>query len=271
MRENPSFLEHGSPMLVRHHAGRLKPHAAIVHTEHVLAFIETGALRMDHGGEVEATGGTLAVMPAGVPHHALGGEAEWWMVGFCASCLGLDEGQRLMEPFHAVRAGAVPILPVARGRHARVKRLFRDLAEECERDVPEAPELARSLLHLLLGELCRARPRDADDFAATGLVGDALRFVQRHALDGISLRDVAKAVHRTPSHVASAVKETTGHTVGDWIRAARIAEAATWLAHTDESLDAIAERVGWRDKTHFIRQFRKVHGVTPAAWRRERR
>lgn len=257
--------------MVGRRSGRLEPHGAVAHSEHVLAFIESGELRMNHGSEITAVAGMLAVVPAGVPHHALGGEGEWWMVGFCASCLKLDESQRLMRPFHEVRAGAVPVMPVAKGRRARVRRLFRELSEEHERDAPEAPELAKSLLLLLLGELCRARPSDADEFAATGLVGDALRFVQRHALEGVSLRDVAKAVHRTPSHVASAVKEATGHTVGDWIRSARVAEAATWLAHTDESLDAIAERVGWRDKTHFIRQFRKVHGVTPAAWRREHR
>ena len=36
----------------------------------------------------------------------------------------------------------------------------------------------------------------------------------------------------------------------------------------DRSLVAIAERIGWQDKTHFIRQFRKEYGQTPAAWRR---
>jgi AraC-like DNA-binding protein len=33
-------------------------------------------------------------------------------------------------------------------------------------------------------------------------------------------------------------------------------------------VDIIAERVGYADVTHFIRLFRRVHGVTPAAWRR---
>lgn len=67
------------------------------------------------------------------------------------------------------------------------------------------------------------------------------------------------------------MKQATGHTVGAWLTATRVAEAASRLAHTDESLDEIAERVGWRDKTHFIRQFKKAHGMTPAAWRRLQR
>ena len=84
-------------------------------------------------------------------------------------------------------------------------------------------------------------------------------------------RDVAVAVHRTPAHVAATVKDATGYSVGAWISAGRVAEAASRLVHTDDSLDDIAHHVGWRDKTHFIRQFRNAYGATPAAWRREQR
>ena len=78
-------------------------------------------------------------------------------------------------------------------------------------------------------------------------------------------------MHRTPAHVTSTVKQATGYSVGEWITSARVAEAASRLAHTDDPLDAVAEHVGWRDKTHFIRQFRKVQGETPAAWRKRMR
>ena len=33
------------------------------------------------------------------------------------------------------------------------------------------------------------------------------------------------------------------------------------------SVDVIAERVGYADATHFIRLFRRAHGVTPTAYR----
>jgi AraC-like DNA-binding protein len=39
------------------------------------------------------------------------------------------------------------------------------------------------------------------------------------------------------------------------------------LLHTDEIVAVIAERVGYADATHFIRLFRRAHGMTPAAWR----
>ena len=51
----------------------------------------------------------------------------------------------------------------------------------------------------------------------------------------------------------------------------RLAEAASRLVHTDAAVAEIAEHVGWRDPTHFIRRFRRASGLTPAAWRREHR
>ena len=176
-----------------------------------------------------------------------------------------------MSPFRRVRHGALPVVDVAKGRRRRVVRLYKDLAEEQERAAPESPELLRSLVTLVLGELCRAMPGERPSAGQGTLVADALGEIQRRCFEPISLRDVAKAVHRSPAHVASVVKRETGYSVGEWISSARVAEAASRLAHTDDSLDAIAEHVGWRDKTHFIRQFKKAYGVTPAAWRRSHR
>lgn len=253
-------------------ARQAKSHRETSHTEHVLIFVVEGWIEMHSGAPVRAEAGSFMLVPAGVPHRGLGNRSECWCVRFCASCLRLDETQPLMTPFRRVRAGAVPVVPVTARRRPRVLRLFRDLQEEGERDVPEAQALRRSLLFLLLGEIRRAAPEpEAPRLPAGSLVAEALQYIQVHAFEPISLRDVAASVCRTPAHVAAMVKDATGYAVGDWLRAARVAEAAAWLAHCDASLDEIAARVGWQDKTHFIRQFKKVHGQTPAAWRRAQR
>ena len=251
---------------------RIRPYGEATYTDHGLVYVVDGWERMIHGEPITLSAGSLTVMPAGVPHRALDGrDLEFWLVGFCAACQRLDEGQVLMKPFRRVRRGALPIVSIAKGRRRRVVRLFRELEEELERDVPEAAELARSLLLLLLGEVVRAMPGAETTAREGSLVSDALEFIQRKCLEPISLRDVAAAVHRTPSHVAATVKRETGHSVGAWITAGRVAEAAVRLAHTDDPVDQIARTVGWQDTTHFIRQFRKAHGRTPAAWRREQR
>ena len=193
------------------------------------------------------------------------------MAGFCAGCLQLDESQLLMSPFRRVRLGALPLVHIPKARRRRIVQLYREIGSECARGAPESPELSRCLLLLLLGEVRRAMPGAHGAAPAGTLVSDALELIQRHCLESISLKDVAAAVHRTPAHVAAAVKKATGYSVGAWINSGRVAEAASRLVHTDDSLDNIANHVGWQDKTHFIRQFRKAYGATPAAWRRAHR
>jgi AraC-like DNA-binding protein len=264
---------HGDAVLVVHEKlGRLRPHPETSHTEHGLTYLVDGWFRMDHGQPLEVQSGTVTIVPAGVPHQPLDGrDMDYWLLGFCASCLGLDESQPLMSPFRRVRHGAMPVVALSKARRRRVARLYRELRDECELDAPESPELVRSLLLLLLAEVRRAMPGGDAAIVGGSLVAEALEFIQRHGLEPISLKDVAAAVCRTPAHVATTVKAATGHSVGQWISSARVAEAAARLAHSDDSLDDIAQHVGWRDKTHFIRQFRKAHGITPAAWRRAHR
>ncbi len=109
-----------------------------------------------------------------------------------------------------------------------------------------------------------ARPRGAVEGS---VVAEALGFIERHCFEPISLRDVAEAVHRSPAHVTTLVRRATGKPVQAWIIAGRLAEARRRLRQTDEHVDVIAERVGYADATHFIRLFRRAHGITPAAWR----
>lgn len=249
---------------------RVHQHAESSHTEHGLTFIVDGFLRMEHGAEIRVEPGSVVLVPAGVPHRPIEGRnLEYWLVGFCATCVRMDETQVLMEPFVRARHGALPVVPIPSAKRRKLVRLFRELQVESERHAPEAPELSRCLLSLILGEVRRAMPMTNTTASDGSLVADALAFIQQHCLEAISLKDVAGAVHRTPSHVAATIKTATGYSVGAWIRSGRIGEATSRLAHTDSTLDEIAAHVGWQDKTHFIRQFRKVHGVTPAAWRRQ--
>lgn len=266
-------MTHGIGPIAVHHRSleRLPRHAPRAGTDHVLTYVAAGWLRMDLGETLEAGAGSLLLLPAGAPHEPLEGrDLELWHLRFCPSCFALDETRPLMSPFRRVRHGALPVVCVPPRRRRRVVSLYRDLDDEQTRATPESPDLLRSLLSLLLGEVLRAMPAPAPSpGSSASFVPDALAFIQRHGLEPISLRDVAAAVSRSPPHVAATIKQHTGHTVGAWITSVRLAEAVSRLVHTDGSLAEIAEAVGWQDPTHFIRQFRKAFGKTPAAWRRD--
>lgn len=272
-RPEPSWTPPHPDRVVVHHSSEAHSRASLVsHAEHVLVYVVDGGTVMDYGEEVVAEAGSFILIPSGVPHRSLPGPpCERWAVVFCAGCLTLDESQPLMGPFARVRRGSMPIIPAAKGQRRSVLRLFRELGKELAREAPESPELVRARMLLLLGEVLKAQPVSPSHPKPGSLSFEALAYIQGHALRGISLSDVARALGRTPAHVAATVKKDTGYTVGDWIKSSRLSEASARLLHTDASLDEITERTGWQDKTHFIRQFKSAYGCTPAAWRRARR
>ncbi len=55
------------------------------------------------------------------------------------------------------------------------------------------------------------------------------------------------------SYVATAVREETGLTVGDWLREHRMAEARRRLLETTTSVEPIASQVGYSDVPSFHR------------------
>lgn len=248
------------------------PAPVAVHVEHGLIFVQDGWFTMEQRYAALSLPGSVTVVPAGVPHRPLAGEKlDYWLLGFSAGSFGFDEAQAIMRPFAEVRLGAVPVIALDNQAQQRIQVWFKTLAQETDVQTPESTEVQRSLIALILAEVARATPVAGSRVPKSALVGKALRYIQLHSLTPISLADVAAAVGRTAPHVAAVVKSDTGFTVGMWITSARVAKAAQLLQHTDMAIDQIAPHIGWQDTTHFIRQFRKIYGMTPAVWRRNLR
>lgn len=98
-------------------------------------------------------------------------------------------------------------------------------------------------------------------------VGRAVRWILEHFCEPISLRDVASAVSYSPAYLTDLFRKATGFPVQAWIIGSRMLEARKLLAATTASLSEIAASIGYREVSHFARQFRQYHGQAPGAWR----
>ncbi|MFN8090811.1 MAG: AraC family transcriptional regulator [Vicinamibacteria bacterium] len=246
--------------------------AAVTHPFASLVYCRAGEATVELSERWRLTAGDGLLVPAGRPHRFLEmAQFEWYEVVIAVAGLGSGEEGSLLGPFERVRRGGAPVVRVPAERRAFLETLLRELTEvEAARN--EGVTLVRhSLLTLVLNEVRRASQGAEEAAVPPGLAADALRFIEAHCLERLSLADVARAVRRSPAHVASTLSRATGRTAGEWITAGRLAEARRRLLHSDEMVDVIAERVGYRDATHFIRTFRRAHGATPAAWRAARR
>ncbi|MEV5380990.1 AraC family transcriptional regulator [Streptomyces nondiastaticus] len=69
-------------------------------------------------------------------------------------------------------------------------------------------------------------------------------------------------------YLNEAVKQTTGRTPGELLRAARTLEAKRLLTGSDLGVGQVARRVGFADPAYFCRFFRRETGVSPGDFRR---
>jgi AraC-like DNA-binding protein len=227
---------------------------------------------VEQRGHFEVQAGDVLLVPAGEVHRFIRkSRTTAFGVGFCAPCYAPSELASLLDPFERARSGASPVVRLPSERHEHVARLLMELHDETRAERAHGSLVQKSLLALVLAEVTRAASATPFTNHRPSVVADTLRFIERRCLEPISLSDVARAVGKSPAYVTTALKQATGRSVVEWIISGRLAEACNRLAHTDEMVDVIAERVGYADATHFIRLFRRTHGVTPAAWRRAQR
>lgn len=243
---------------------------AAIHEHTALLYVIEGHVVHEQRGRFDVKAGDVLLVPAGEAHRALRTtRTTAWGVGFCAPCYAPSELASLLDPFERARSGASPVVHLAAERHEHVSGLLAELHAETHADRAHGELVQKSLLALVLAEITRAASFGGSP--QPSLVAEALRFIERRCLQPISLSDVAQAVGRSPSYVTTALKQATGKSAVEWIISGRLSEARNRLLHSDELVEVIAERVGYADATHFIRLFRRAHGITPAAWRAQRR
>jgi AraC-like DNA-binding protein len=150
---------------------------------------------------------------------------------------------------------------------ARIARL----AAELRGSAPGSLDAAAALLTLMLVDAARLARSRQGPISERDLVVDAAAVIDRRFREPLSRRDVASAVAVSPSHLSRLMKLATGRSVGQWIRDRRMEEARHLLRDNDASVELIAAAVGYRDVTHFRRDFKRAHQMTPARWRERAR
>ena len=239
------------------------------HTEYLITFVNRGQFTFEHRERMEVSDNMFTLIPPGMAHRVTSGSnLDIWWISFCSSCLNLPETLPIMKSFRQVRLGALPVLQLDDDRLPMLNFIVEEMLRLKQQDAIVDLDISRSLLILLLAEIQQCSPITARNKGTSAKVLNALDFIQQHFLQPISLKDVAKASHCSPSYLATKMKQETGFSVGEWIVRNRLTFACSQLLHTDIAVAQLGEKLGWGDTTHFIRQFKKAFNQTPAAWRK---
>ncbi len=102
-------------------------------------------------------------------------------------------------------------------------------------------------------------------------VAQALHFIRRHAMRGITVADVMEAVTISRRTLEKRFLAATGRTIKSEIQRTRIDRARMLLSETKLPIARVAATVGFRRAAYFCHAFGQATGMTPTAFRRQTR
>ncbi|TDF94043.1 AraC family transcriptional regulator [Paenibacillus piri] len=130
----------------------------------------------------------------------------------------------------------------------------------------------QSMLLLLNRESGPAHGHGAvDSSVGPSWMKPVLLYIDDHLFDDgieIGLSAVSCKASVTPAHFSRVFKQTIGMNLSEYIVTKRMMRAKELLNDTDHKISLIAEMCGFESLPHFHRMFKKLLGVTPAAYRK---
>ena len=96
-----------------------------------------------------------------------------------------------------------------------------------------------------------------------------VKYIQEHYAQALTLQVLSGEFKMSESYISSLIKKRTGKGFSEHLMEIRIRKAQEYLRTTNDSIETIAERVGYPDYFYFTKVYKKATGISPAAYRRQ--
>ena len=241
---------------VRMTEARIEPGRELPTHSHELAFfclLLDGGYREDYGPRtVSYRPFTVAYHPPGEPHRSemSASGARVFNVELTSGWLG------------SAGVDPAPVSDVGGGELTWLAtRLFREYRDGLAGAPVAAEALVLEMLSLAGG--CAVRP-------GTGRprwLSRAVDYVESEFRRSLRIADVASEVGTHPTHLSRVFRDRMGLPIGDYVHRLRVRYAGEELCRPGARLADVAASAGFADQSHLTRVFKRVTGVTPAAFR----
>ena len=216
----------------------------------------------------------ITVIPPNIPHdHRTTGERSFW------EWLYIDVENVLGEMYPNDEILARKVRGEIYGNAFCVKRdeqpvlaqLLDSIIKEAEEKKYLYRESIKGLLRSFVVELLRINQCDKDLKRIeqnTLLIASAIDYVERRYAEDVKISDMAQACSISESHFRKLFGECMGVHPLEFLNLIRIQKACELMTKTDHSIESISYESGFGNVSTFIRNFRKVLGMTPYQWKK---
>jgi AraC family transcriptional regulator len=227
------------------------------HEDAYLTFVLTGAYRERTTVETrDCAARTLVLHPRGEKHEDDFSAKPTRCLNAVLAPRFID---RLGESADVLERGGVVATPQLAWIGDRISAELRSLDAS-------SPMIVEGLLLELFGLLVRS---ESSRRVPAWLV-EAHAILGRTFASKPSLSEIAGEVGVHPVHLARAFRNHYGTSIGEHVRALRVAHARERIA-AGLPLHEVAAEAGFADQSHFTRTFTRLVGVSPAEYRRQLR
>ena len=218
-----------------------------------------GRFTTANGDRIEVPCGSLVYIPEGavyeVVFHGKSADITTVLIEFCLDC---GEPAVLFDKITVVESAADDIIVV---------ELIKKIASEYK--MPSKPylKLHRDLFGLL------ALLSDRENTKSIGRRGfktieKGIEYLQKDEKQEMSIDDIAKMCFVTPAYFRRLFHEYSGMSPSEYRTSRRIERARALMEHTDISVEAVADAVGYSDPSYFCRVFKKMTGISPSEYKK---
>ena len=149
---------------------------------------------------------------------------------------------------------------------SEIAQLLDSIFTGCAADERPGEAQLSQMLHRILGLLLLDDTSPAH--AGSDRIAEAIRYMNRHLFEELSVQEVAASVSLSSSHFSRQFKAKTGYSPYEYIILRRIDKAKYLLTSTQLSVKEIAYATGYNSEENFIHSFRSNVGIAPGLFRK---
>ncbi len=251
----------------------IKPHC---HTHlFQLLVMQSGEMAMTLDDEQQQLrGGWLVVVPPGVVHgYRFSPDIQGKVLSIAVNLQGMDVENQLTRLLDGVLSKPSVVKLDRKSvffRHLlqHVEQLGLELRARQQDQGIVLLALVKLLLVMVRRNLGQQQTTASESLAVLGLVEKLKQLVELHYKEHWGIGDYALALHVSISTLNRACRDQLGCTAKKLLQDRLHVEARRRLIYTRETLDQIADSLGYQDAAYFSRVFKVLEGETPSEFRK---